>query len=239
MNHRSSACLSASCLIRSWATKLGRQVHRVSWRLLSLSDIMMWSHCLATTYQLAKTTFLIIIMHAQYLTIPSCHLNFTTITPHWKLELHLWMIDDVRLPVAKTIYHIILLEIHQLIKRQKTNVITDSLKNNINWFWFVTLVSCHRFLSITWKNQLIKEFKNERLLLNTVRESGSRRLRRYVSAHLEHEHLPSEEGHSVEVAIADVGFAVSRQCGPVTGRVRRTGMPVVFALGGRMRPSRG
>lgn len=51
---------------------------------------ILWCHHLATTYQLAKTTFLIIIMHAQYLTIPSCHFDFTTITPDWKLELHLW-----------------------------------------------------------------------------------------------------------------------------------------------------
>lgn len=146
--------------------------------------------------------------------------------------------DDVSLP-AEMIYHFILLEIHQLIKGKKTNVKTDSLQNNINCLDLSPWSAVTSFWLCQQREKVIKEFKNERLLLNTVKETSSRRLRRYVSAHLEHEHLPSEEGHSVEVAIADVGFAVSRQCGPVTGRVRRTGMPVVLALRGRMRPSRG
>lgn len=59
-----------------------------------------------------------------------------------------------------------------------------------------------------------------------------------VSSHLEDEHLPSEEGHSVEVAVTDVGFAVTRQRRTVAGRARRTGMTVMLAFGGGVCPSR-
>lgn len=60
----------------------------------------------------------------------------------------------------------------------------------------------------------------------------------FDSDHLEDKHLPSEEGHSVEVAVTDVGFAVPRQCRPVTRWPCRTGVAVMLALRGGVCSSR-
>lgn len=51
--------LNSYCILYSWATKLGTQAYLRPWSSLSIQEIMMSLHCLATTYSL-KLSFCVI-----------------------------------------------------------------------------------------------------------------------------------------------------------------------------------